>query len=281
MTPYPTRPLAALTAVVVVGTLYSIIGNTYLDTSNPLLTHLPHPLHTTHYFASKSNVVNVLFTKQVWGWTSGAFLLLYATSPERIQQRQRIYKWLTETLVWLVFTGWFFGPALFDRLTMTTGGECVVHLPSGALVSVPEQLCYTRSPITPRSHPSLFAASLVLPADTWSQVPRIRRGHDVSGHLFLLTMSILFLAEQSQMTFEHFRAHAARTHNIPWYHWLAIGGATTVLGLSYFASWTTSVYFHTPAEKFSGFVLGIAGYAITRITFLNKPNKNQSHTALS
>ena len=253
MTGFPKRPLIALSFIVFVGTLYSVWADTYLDTSNPLLTHLPHPLHKTHYFASKTNIVNVLFTKRLWAWTSVAFLLLYHTSPNSIKLSQRLSKYTIETLVWFSFTAWFFGPSLFDRLTVSTGGECVLHLPSGALVSVPEHLCYDKSTVTYQKHPNLFAAPLVLPADSWSQVPRIRRGHDVSGHLFLLTMSILFLAEQVQTTFEHFRSPAARTDYIPWYHWLAVVFVIGVLGLAYFASWTTSVYFHSPTEKLSGF----------------------------
>ncbi|KAI0812602.1 inositol phospholipid synthesis and fat-storage-inducing TM-domain-containing protein [Irpex lacteus] len=268
MTTFPYRPLAALTALILVGTLYSTWASTYLDTSNPLLTHLPHPLHTTHYFASKSNILNLLFTKKLWGWSTLSFFLLYFTSPALIQRRERLYKWLIETAVWVAFTGWFLGPSLFDRLTVSLGGECILHLPSGALVSVPEHLCYNRAMVNPQTHPHLFAASLVLPADTWSQVPRIRRGHDISGHLFLLTMSILFLSEQTQVTFEHFRMHAERTRSVPWYHWMAMGGAVCVLALAYFAAWTTCVYFHTPAEKLS--VLGVAGYSITRVPFLNR-----------
>ncbi|KAI0093175.1 inositol phospholipid synthesis and fat-storage-inducing TM-domain-containing protein [Irpex rosettiformis] len=253
MTNFPKRPLAALAAIVLVGTLYSIWGDTYLDTSNPLLTHLPHPLHKTHYFASKNNVVNVLFTKRLWGWTTVAFFLLYGTSPGPIQRPRRLLKYTIETMVWAAFTMWFFGPSLFDRLTVSTGGECVVHLPTGALVSVPEHLCYSKSTITTQTHPDLFAASLVLPGDGWKQVPRIRRGHDVSGHLFLLTMTILFLAEQTQTTFKYSRSRAARTHQATLYHWLAVCFAISVLGLAYFASWTTSVYFHSPTEKISGF----------------------------
>lgn len=98
--------------------------------------------------------------------------------------------------MWLLFTGWFFGPSLFDRLTYSTGGECLVYLPSGALVTVPSELCYTRSTVSAATHPDLFAASLTPLADDWRQVPRLGRGHGVSGHMFLLTMSMLFLAEQ-------------------------------------------------------------------------------------
>lgn len=113
MAAFPRKTLAAITAIVVFGTAYSVLNNTYLDTSNPLLTHLPHPLHHTHYFASKRNVFNVVFTKNLWGWTSAAFLALFFTSPPRTRTRERVYKYLALTAVWLLFTSWFFGPALF------------------------------------------------------------------------------------------------------------------------------------------------------------------------
>lgn len=277
---FPKKTLIALSAIVVFGTTYSVVYNTYLDTSNPLLTHLPHPLHKSHYFASKSNILNVLFIKKLWGWTSAAFLALYLTSPPRLQTRERLYKFLTETALWLLFTGWFFGPSLLERLTYSTGGECLVHLPSGALVTVPSELCYTKSTVSATTHPELFAASLAPPAADWRQVPRVRRGHDVSGHMFLLTMAVLFLAEQVSHSVRLHAAGGAQEMSAV-HKWVVLGNVG-VIALGYLACYTTSVYFHTPFEKFTGFcesrvclaaceangfyhlVLGLAGYAVTR-----------------
>lgn len=251
---YPTRTFTLLTAIVLFGTVYSVVYNTYLDTSNPLLTHLPHPLHKTHYFASKANVVNVLFSKRAWGWFSAAFFALYLTSPPNTRFRERLYKYFAETLVWLLFTGWFFGPSLLSRLTVSTGGECVLHLPSGAPVTVPENYCYSKSTISPETHPSLFAASLALPAGSWSQVPKLRRGHDVSGHVFLLSMGILFLAEQLNICLEYYRRNARdKEPETSRYHTFAVLFAFSVVLVAFFALWTTSVYFHTPLEKLTGF----------------------------
>lgn len=36
-------------------------NQTYLDSFNPLMAHLPHPLTTTHYFPSKSNPLGTLY----------------------------------------------------------------------------------------------------------------------------------------------------------------------------------------------------------------------------
>lgn len=251
---FPRKTLTALSAVVLFGTAYSVLYSTYLDTSNPLLTHLPHPLHKTHYFATKANVLNVLFIKKLWAWTSAAFIALYVTSPMSLQTRERIVKFFTETAIWLLFTGWFFGPSLLERFTATTGGECILHLPDGALVTVPQQFCYSRSTVSASTHPELFAASLLPPDATWKQVPRLRRGHDVSGHLFLLTMSILFLTEQVSYSFRRMQAAGGRA-DAAWssLHKWAVAFTVSVILLGFLATYTTSVYFHTPLEKISGF----------------------------
>lgn len=263
MAPYPSKPLIALAAIVLFGTVYSVLANTYLDTSNPLLTHLPHPLHKSHYFASKTNVINTFFSKKIWAWTTLAFFSLYYTSPPSARYKERMYKYVAETLVWVLFTGWFFGPSLFSRVTMYTGGECVLHLPSGDVVTVPETYCYAKSTIAPQTHPSLFTSSFAVPMDNWSQVPRIRRGHDVSGHIFLITMSILFLVEQVRLSYFHLRATSDKTPHV--WHKVALAFNVGVIVLAYFAAWTTSVYYHTPMEKVTG--LG-KSYTFLNLTFI-------------
>jgi hypothetical protein len=242
------RNIAALSilAITVFGTGYSLAYNTYLDTSNPLLTNLPHPLHKTHYFANKANLLNVYFIKRAWGWTSAAFLALFLTSPSRIRHRTRVWKWLVATGLWLAFTGWFFGPALLERVIVASGGQCVLEAPDGsASIVVPNQYCYTHTTITPETHPSLFARTGLL--DTkWLSRPRLRRGHDVSGHLFLLTMSVLFLADQLRSSLSLPFASWSSNHRY------AVLGNVTLIAIWLFASYTTSVYFHTAAEKLSG-----------------------------
>ena len=254
MLEFPRKTLIALTAVAVFGTVYSVAYKTYLDTSNPLLTSLPHPLHKTHYFATKENLINVFFIKKLWGWTTAAFVALYFTSPMSLQTKERLYKFFAETAIWLLFTGWFFGPSLLERFTASTGGECIAHLPSGAILTVPQEFCYRKSTISFSTHPELFQASLTPPDNSWSSIPRLRRGHDVSGHLFLLTMSTLFLAEQVSYSFRRLQAAGGRPEDA-WsqLHKGAVVGTLAVIALEFFATYTTAVYFHTPLEKFTGF----------------------------
>jgi hypothetical protein len=242
----PTTRLAfvAVTAVVLLGTLYSVWKNTYLDTSNPLLTHLPHPLGTSHRWANKSNFLNVYFIKKAWGWTSGAYLFAWGTSPTPLRSGQRLARWVVATAIWVIFTAWFFGPALIERIVLASGGECILSLPSGELLALPAQYCHAHAAISPATHPTLFTSSFVLPPE-WRATPRLRKGHDVSGHIFLLTLSILLLAQQLAGSF------ALRRWSVP--HAAAVNANIALILVWLFASGTTSVYFHSPLEKVTGY----------------------------
>ena len=234
-----------LTLILFIGTVYSVKNNTFLDTSDPHLSHLPHHLHKSDYFANKSNVLNVWFIKRAWGWTSFAFLFLWLTSPRHTQTLSRVAQWVAASLAWLAFTSWFFGPALIERFILLSGGECTVALPSGAAFRVPTGLCLTKFRLSPDAHPSLFPSPLLLPEAPWSTVPRLLRGHDVSGHVFLLTMSVLFLADQLSLSL--------RAVLWPKMHTWAVIATVSLLGIWLFALGTTSVYFHTPLEKVTGY----------------------------
>lgn len=270
----------ALTGVLVFGTGYSVIYNTYLDTSNPALTALPHPLSQSHYFASKRNFLNVYFIKRAWGWTSGAFAFLYLTSPPAAPGAahedaglERMYKWFTTSACWMIFTSWFFGPAVLERVIAYSGGECTLNLPSGGTLAVPNEYCFNKAVISPATHPALFSSpSLLGLADlgvglagvaggegtgaaaesTWRAIPRLRRGHDISGHVFLLTMSILFLADQLRSSFKR--------SSPPWsgVHKIAVGANIALISIWLFSMYTTSVYFHTVFEKFTGYCKSIS-----------------------
>jgi len=236
-----------LTLIIFLGTVYSVKNSTYLDTSDPVITHLPHHLHNTHYFATKSNFLNVVFIKRAWAWTSSTFLFLWITSPRQQRSVRRLSKWVAATAAWLVFTSWFFGPALIDRFIAASGGECTIVLPSGASFPIPNEFCFTKSRLSPLTHPGLFAYPLLLPEGPWTTTPRMRRGHDVSGHIFLLTMSVLFLSDQL--------TSSLRSSPSAWTpaHKYAVIYTSAIIVIWLFAAYTTSVYFHTPLEKLTGY----------------------------
>ncbi|PIL34253.1 hypothetical protein GSI_03964 [Ganoderma sinense ZZ0214-1] len=252
--------VAATASIVLVGSVYSVVYDTYLDTSNPLVTTLPHPLHATHYFASKKNPLNVYFTKKLWLWTTSAFLFLYTTSPAASRSRRRILQFALATTVWLAFTSWFFGPPVFERLTASTGGECTLHLPSGAAFTIPQEYCFTRSRISITTHPSLFPAAILIPDGEWTGMPRLRKGHDVSGHTFLLTLSTVFLLDQLRWSF-------ARQRPWPFSHRTGVVFTSVVIVASLVALCTTSLYFHTPFEKFTGYVLGLISAGLVQLPY--------------
>ncbi|KAK7005640.1 inositol phospholipid synthesis and fat-storage-inducing TM-domain-containing protein [Favolaschia claudopus] len=263
--------LTSVSAIVLIGTLYSVVYDTYLDTSNPLLTHLPHPLAKSHFWANKANPLNVYFIKKAWGWTSAAFLLAWSTGSPSSRTVVRLTRWLTATAFWLLFTAWFFGPALFERIVIASGGECVLLLPSGDPMSLPAEYCHTRASVSPATHPTLFTSSspssFVLPQG-WQATPRLRRGHDVSGHIFLLTLSVLLLAQQLGPSYSLTR------WSLP--HTVAVWANMALISIWLFASGTTSVYFHSPSEKITGYLLGLACFWLAQIpgnvmTAMNTP----------
>jgi len=248
--------ISLISAILFFGTLYSVVYNTYLDTSNPLLTYLPHPLSTTHYFATKSNPLNVYFIKKSWGWVTAAFFFSWFTSPPQTQTIRRIFKYLTLLVVWLIFTSWFFGPAILERVIAASGGQCFIASPSGDPIIVPQDFCNGKTTLTPEIT-MLFTSTFTMPPG-WKAVPRLRKGHDVSGHVFILTMSALFLFDQLRPSFR-----VAHDQWSPLHRW-AIVTNIVVIGICLFAIGTTAVYFHTPFEKFTGLLLGVASFAITQ-----------------
>ena len=308
------QALAALIAITTLGIIYSLIYDTSLDTSNPLLANIPRT-HVTSYFAQKSNIFNTLFVKKAWGWTSAAFLALYFTSPPQPVGIRRLGRWVVSTLVWALFASWFFGPPLFDRIRVTSGGQCLVHLPqnvpsvtgttTGPLppIVVPPEYCETKLKISPRSHPALFTDPEIINALVESQGkslseleisfnPRLYHGHDISGHLFLLTLSILFLVDEvgpsvpfifPSVVPPHSSSGAPVSPNATPLHLNIVRATLVLIGLWYWMALTTSVYFHTVPEKISGIgqfhayvlppltyaiillVTGIAGYLFTTL----------------
>jgi len=243
--------LAATTVILFCGTAYSVLNSTYLDTSNPLLADLPHPLSKSHFFASKSNPLNVYFIKRAWGWTTAAFFFTFFTSPKAIRTGERLFKYFTLTAIWILFVNWFFGPAILERVIVYSGGECIATLPAGDHFTVPNEFCFSKVTVSPHTHPTLFEAvvfSSPVVKETLRLKPRFRRGHDLSGHVFLLTMSILFLADQLRLSFGQRAAKIWST-----LHGWAVAAHIGLIVIWLFAVYTTALYFHNPFEKFTGY----------------------------
>ncbi|KAI5116678.1 hypothetical protein M0805_003319 [Coniferiporia weirii] len=274
-----------LSSVLLLSTIYSVAHHTYLDTSNPLIAlgHAPHPLHNSSYFARKNNVLNTVFIKMAWAWTSAAALALATTAPRTrtsgpytMPISERLRKWGAATAVWFVFASWFFGPALLARLTALSGGECVVLLPSGLVHPVPVSFCYERSSVSLATHPELFQFPPLMLEEAligdWHTRPRLMRGHDVSGHIFLLTMGVLFLADMLRPSL------ALPRDSRPSAHGWAMFGTAVLMCTSIFSIFTTGMFYHTPSEKLTGYLLGLAGFLFTQLRYFRDPTPNLSRT---
>ncbi|KAI0245184.1 hypothetical protein BJV78DRAFT_1140630 [Lactifluus subvellereus] len=240
-----------ISILIIHGTYYSIQNSTYLDTSDPLLTSKSHPLATKYPLASKRSLLNLLFLKWSWAWSTAAFLLLLFTSPPN--RTRRSLQWLFATGAWFSLTVSFFGPPLLTRLTAASGGECGLHI-GNSFIPIPSPYCAAGVPVTRSTHPELFPVVFLGPDTDISGplLPRLRRGHDVSGHVFLLTLAALFLADQIRQA----RSSA---------HLYALGASGALLSLWVFSLWVTSVFFHSPSEKISGFLLGVMSFTFSQL----------------
>ncbi|KAH9062350.1 hypothetical protein EDB87DRAFT_1787583 [Lactarius vividus] len=251
--------ILVITAIAVShGTYFSLRHNTYLDTSDPVLTVQAHHLASTHTFASKRSPLNLIFLKWAWAWSTAAFLTLLVPTTSSAHPRhtlRRLLQWVLATAAWYACATAFFGPGLLARLAAVSGAECGLHLGPGSFVPIPASFCAAGLPVTRAAHPELFPLVLVFAPETDLDrpfVPRLRRGHDVSGHVFLLTLAVLFLADQLRQTRKVAHVYA-RT---------AVGA---LLALWVFSLWITSVYFHSPSEKISGFFIGVACFVFSQM----------------
>lgn len=92
-------------------------------------------------------------------------------------------------------------------------------------------------------------------------------GHDLSGHAFLLSMSTLFLLSEIAPTLAQTYLSSSSTPSVAKrieqasrnrrYAALAI---VMLISLWYWMLLMTSLYFHTPQEKFTGLLAGVVGW---------------------
>jgi len=61
-------------------------------------------------------------------------------------------------------------------------------------------------------------------------------------------------------------------------HYIAIMTNITLIAVWFFGVYTTSIYFHSPLEKITGFLLGIAAFGFTQLPFVKTRFPEKSHT---
>lgn len=194
--------------------------------------------HSSSYFAHSHNVFNLVFVKNGWLWTSIVFWVhIYRLHADMKTKRQAAVRWVIATTVWILVTQWAFGAPLTDRTMLWTGGVCELAkkgLESDVdLGETTEKLVILTNTACRRAH------------GHWEG------GHDLSGHVFILTHSSLFiwyeilpiLLQQGPLL-EHRATKAAL---------VLIGGWWWMLLM-------TAAYFHTWKEKLTGLLTGLLGW---------------------
>lgn len=240
-------------------------------------------------WADRRNWMNVWFVKLAWFWNTLCILLISFTLkrtggglrgemgkvsvPARLHSwhdvlaSKTFLRWIIPTLGWFGLTQWMLGAPLLERLHIATGAACYANS-----VSVDESLCRTRAPISTTSHPILYEQ--FHPALQEHAGP-IRAGwhggFDVSGHTFVLVLSILLLAEMiipyipSWMTCHaipshlqsHRRVFASGSALTRLLNAVALVSTMTLLALWCSMLFSTSLYYHTALEKLGGYLFAL------------------------
>lgn len=273
------RFLAIYPLTLFIGLLYAHIsptakpsyGTTGTASSNASADQ-PAPIN---YFAYKRNIVNIGFVKIGWIWTTLAFLgtiliQLQRSSPSSaiaVRNRRVIHavnRFALATLSWIFTTQWAFGPPLSDRGFIATGGKCMQSDPTP---SGPREM-------TPHGITSIgiFSSSTCkLSGGTW------KGGHDVSGHVFMLslTSALLFIewyggsssataaptdtdtnsvrekgasSDDQSSAVKEKSPSVSRTEETSFYRWTR-NYVFLVIGLSWWMLLMTTIFFHTWTEK--------------------------------
>lgn len=132
------------------------------------------------YFARKSNMFNVYFVKRGWGWTTAAVLAFVLSHPAVSSPRakaQAVARWAAVTAWWVLVVQWCFGAPMIDRGFRWTGGKCdVAEL--GLMTGTADTAA------------ALTAVACKASGGKW------RGGHDISGHVFLLTLGSAMLMNE-------------------------------------------------------------------------------------
>ncbi|GAA99892.1 uncharacterized protein L969DRAFT_50945 [Mixia osmundae IAM 14324] len=207
---------------------------------------------------------------------------------------RELKRYTAATIIWLLLTTWFFGPSVIDRIMVASGGVC---LPSAVATSMtdqsvlhaynasqplPHSFCFSRglhaagsSPMA--SVPFIKASSKLSPSEATlaAQHQALRRqmkaqgirtywqgGQDISGHLFLLSMSVIFLMPSLHLALRNLARITSLSHDRQQAatQLAAVASSAAVIALVSLWWWMmlmTSVYFHTPLEKVIGITFGL------------------------
>ncbi|KAI9349080.1 inositol phospholipid synthesis and fat-storage-inducing TM-domain-containing protein [Obelidium mucronatum] len=203
------------------------------------------------WVSNKRNILNVVFAKWAWGWTSVALWILIAATlafPSKfiLQARipslpARLKRYTVATVFWVLTTQWFFGHSILDRIYHATG-SCTLDNPDKSILYSTARSCKKDG-------------------GEWT-------GFDVSGHCLLLIHCGILIWEELR---------AARRLG-DFEQSLVVLGSMTVLagfaGLWWFMLMATAIHFHDIPEKLSGTVLTV-GFWVVYMGFLEEGEEKE------
>ncbi|KAM0750018.1 hypothetical protein T439DRAFT_326889 [Meredithblackwellia eburnea MCA 4105] len=227
---------------------------------------IPSPLP---YFADKRNLFNQLFVKYSWGWTTGVILLYTLALVSYPAMRAKtttvlriIRRYTLATFYWWFLTQgtWFFGvgsgPSVAHRVLLFTGAECTPASLEGGMSDSGLGTTTARQILSP---PGTCSSRN---GEYW------KGGHDVSGHTFMMVHAILIIWEVAGPMLLNYLPppigyldqSSRRRYPTDSRLLLAFLPVLFFIGIWWWMLLMTSLYFHTPLEKVTGFIFGLGGW---------------------
>lgn len=196
------------------------------------------------YFSSKRNFFNIIFIKRAWLWVTvlAGFKLyeVYNTFRKGKSHALAPYifalRYFFSTFWWFIFSQWFFGRPLMDRVFVLTGGSCQ----PGDAFSIASHEVLTSQLASVSSYQCKSMGH------NWEG------GSDPSGHMFIIAHGSLYL------WFEIFLPAMESPHTNPGKRVGLLGKLT---GFTLVVFWwmllMTNIYdFHSFTERLAGLVWG-------------------------
>ncbi|KAK6463620.1 Fat storage-inducing transmembrane protein [Scheffersomyces coipomensis] len=276
------------------------------------IVHLLSPDEEVYnYYNNKKNILNQLFVKKGWGWTTLFIALFYICLNYQRHNRLNfktiqavIIRYGLVTIWWIFFTQWCFGLPIMDKIFILTGGKCVINdkqsIPKALshLIEFFEEIGFESEGGDLEANILKLESSIVSSYSCRRLRGSWEGGHDPSGHVFLLIHSSLYLFLEAlpywqswTVLLDNIRAFSreVRSNNktiqqrgiilsqfiIGNPHILII----LLISLWWFMLFMTNIYFHSIAEKLVGLIFGYVGvlaiYYIPRIMSINKDNTSK------
>lgn len=219
-----------------------------------------------NYFTSRGNVINKLFVKYGWFWTILTYsYLLYRKHVEGVKNKATILKSITRVMIitcgWYIFTQWFFGLPIMDRIFILTGGKC----DKISVDKVPHNLKHLLRKSENHDHYDSYlvsSATCRIVNGSWGG------GHDPSGHIFILTASINLLLLE---TLELWTTEGDLVENLSDFtFWQIIPIQpifiiVSVVSLEMMMFLMTVIKYHTLGEQLGGYAFAVLVLWITNV----------------